>query len=56
MCRPAKCGTCSGKTWFGCGLHVPSVMDPIPKDQWCSCAKPGESQYPPKGNSPCTIL
>ncbi|KAF8427442.1 hypothetical protein EV426DRAFT_529792 [Tirmania nivea] len=55
MCRPAKCDTCSGKTWIGCGLHISSVMESIPKDQWCSCAKPDGSEYPPKGNSPCTM-
>lgn len=45
----------AGKTWFGCGLHIPAVMDNVSKDQWCTCPKPEGSGYPPKGSSPCTI-
>ncbi|KAK2768915.1 hypothetical protein FQN53_006209 [Emmonsiellopsis sp. PD_33] len=51
MCRPSTCGVCSKKTWFGCGLHIPRVMDEIPKDEWCTCApkkKVGEVEYPPR--------
>ncbi|KAI9789575.1 MAG: hypothetical protein M1816_005982 [Peltula sp. TS41687] len=43
-------------TWWGCGKHVPSVMDDIAKDEWCTCeprvAKDGgrEKEYPPGGS------
>ncbi|KAI5797930.1 hypothetical protein DFH27DRAFT_560947 [Peziza echinospora] len=51
MCRSARCPNedCSGLTWIGCGLHVPSVMDPVPKEDWCTCPKPENSTYPPQG-------
>ncbi|KAK9340984.1 hypothetical protein V1521DRAFT_422830 [Lipomyces starkeyi] len=52
MCKPSVCDTCSGKTWFGCGLHIPSVLDSVPKEEWCKCPKPEGSQYPPKGSVP----
>jgi len=25
------------KTWWGCGNHVPMVMDKIPESEWCDC-------------------
>ncbi|KAK6358752.1 hypothetical protein TWF730_008073 [Orbilia blumenaviensis] len=55
MCRAATCSTCNGKTWFGCGAHKPSVLDHVPKDQWCTCAKKPEDagdEYPPMGSMP----
>ncbi|KAK9472574.1 uncharacterized protein V1510DRAFT_403192 [Dipodascopsis tothii] len=52
MCKPSSCGTCNKKSWWGCGLHIPSVMDSVPKDEWCTCAKPTGSEYPPKGLAP----
>ncbi|OWP03218.1 hypothetical protein B2J93_7087 [Marssonina coronariae] len=42
-------------TWFGCGLHIPSVLDGIPEEERCSCGPKVErdgKQYPPKGASP----
>ncbi|EER23978.1 hypothetical protein CPC735_053480 [Coccidioides posadasii C735 delta SOWgp] len=51
MCMQATCSVCEKKTWRGCGQHVPSVMDHIPKDQWCTCTpktKIGETEFPPK--------
>lgn len=42
----------SGKTsWFGCGMHVPAVMDTIPAEEWCTCepkVAKGGKDYPPK--------
>ncbi|KAK7204072.1 hypothetical protein BZA70DRAFT_281412 [Myxozyma melibiosi] len=55
MCRSATCSTCSGKTWTGCGMHISSVLDSVPKDQWCTCAKPAGSEYPPQGEGGCVI-
>ncbi|KAK6358754.1 hypothetical protein TWF730_008073 [Orbilia blumenaviensis] len=58
MCRAATCSTCNGKTWFGCGAHKPSVLDHVPKDQWCTCAKKPEDagdEYPPMGSMPSFI-
>ncbi|KAK9467556.1 hypothetical protein V1512DRAFT_261462 [Lipomyces arxii] len=52
MCKPSTCNTCSGKTWFGCGLHIPSVLDNVPKSEWCTCEKPADSPYPPMGAAP----
>ncbi|THZ74802.1 hypothetical protein D6C85_03271 [Aureobasidium pullulans] len=41
------------RTWFGCGAHVPSVMDSIPKNEWCDCDPKTEkngTEYPPMGS------
>lgn len=38
-------------TWWGCGSHIPSVMDSIPEGEWCSCTPQVEKdgkKYPPK--------
>ncbi|CAM6127664.1 unnamed protein product [Calypogeia fissa] len=37
MCYPQKCAKCSKTTWAGCGKHVPSVFQKIPKGQACMC-------------------
>jgi len=37
-------------SWWGCGSHVQSVMDPLPKDTWCTCepkTEVGGTKYPP---------
>lgn len=42
-------------TWFGCGQHIPSVMDDIPNEQRCSCEPQVEAEgkkYPPKAANP----
>ncbi|KAI9673865.1 MAG: hypothetical protein M1817_002071 [Caeruleum heppii] len=42
-------------TWWGCGSHIPNVLDPLPKDSWCTCeprrkVDGGEAdEYPPMG-------
>jgi hypothetical protein len=39
-------------TWWGCGKHIPAVLDQIPQDDRCSCLPQVEvdgKQYPPKG-------
>ncbi|KAI5851084.1 hypothetical protein DFP73DRAFT_472339 [Morchella snyderi] len=58
MCMQAKCPTCSYKTWTGCGSHIPSVMERIPKAEWCKCTKPEGSPYPPQRSMGfgCVIL
>ncbi|KAM0749456.1 hypothetical protein T439DRAFT_50114 [Meredithblackwellia eburnea MCA 4105] len=33
-CSNADCGK---KTWYGCGKHIPSVMDKIPLADRCDC-------------------
>ena len=67
MCMKGTCATCrtllqfwfqtqsdvapEKSSWFGCGSHIPKVMDAIPKDQWCTCKDTVEVngvQYPPK--------
>ncbi|KAJ5090588.1 hypothetical protein N7532_009272 [Penicillium argentinense] len=51
MCMKAQCSTCNKTTWWGCGSHIPSVMDAIPADQWCSCEPQVEKEgkkYPPR--------
>ena len=52
MCRPATCDNCKKTSWVGCGLHIPAAMDPVPKDERCTCAHPADSatskDYPPK--------
>ncbi|KAF8250778.1 hypothetical protein K440DRAFT_580475 [Wilcoxina mikolae CBS 423.85] len=52
MCKKAKCSTCNGVTWFGCGMHIPAVMDSVPENERCQCEKPAGSQYPPGASSP----
>ncbi|KAF2134513.1 hypothetical protein P153DRAFT_391849 [Dothidotthia symphoricarpi CBS 119687] len=40
-------------TWWGCGKHVPGVMQNIPSEQWCTCAPRVEREgnaYPPMGS------
>ncbi|RYP09234.1 hypothetical protein DL764_001420 [Monosporascus ibericus] len=45
----------SGKTtWFGCGRHIPEVLDKVPADEWCTCepkVEVGGKKYPPKSAS-----
>ncbi|KAJ5142940.1 uncharacterized protein N7515_001727 [Penicillium bovifimosum] len=53
MCKKATCSSCKKSTWFGCGLHIPSVMDTIPEGEWCSCTPQVEKEgkkYPPKAS------
>jgi hypothetical protein len=41
-------------TWFGCGRHVPSVMDTIPSEDRCTCEPKVEKEgkeYPPMAES-----
>lgn len=41
-----------GITWFGCGAHIPSVLDSIPEEEWCGCEPSVERagrRYPPGG-------
>ncbi|KAH1405384.1 hypothetical protein KXX22_001555 [Aspergillus fumigatus] len=38
MCMPSKCNTCQKNTWWGCGSHIPSVMDPVPESDRCTCS------------------
>jgi hypothetical protein len=55
MCKPITCEKCQKATWIGCGQHIPSAMDPVPKEQWCTCAHPADSKtsrdYPPKSGT-----
>ncbi len=37
-------------SWWGCGQHVPGVMDKVPKDDQCTCEPKVEKEgkkYPP---------
>ena len=38
-------------SWWGCGKHIPSVMDKVPREQRCTCGPSLEvdgKMYPPK--------
>ncbi|KAI1610339.1 hypothetical protein EDD36DRAFT_443892 [Exophiala viscosa] len=51
MCMKRTCSTCQKATWFGCGKHIPSVMDSIAEDDRCTCKPTVEvdgKTYPPK--------
>ncbi|PYH88467.1 hypothetical protein BO71DRAFT_391518 [Aspergillus ellipticus CBS 707.79] len=51
MCMKAICSTCKKISWFGCGLHIPSVMDAIPAAERCTCTPTVQregKEYPPK--------
>lgn len=42
-------------TWWGCGSHIPMVMDTIPEDERCICEPKVERDgkaYPPKAKNP----
>ncbi|OAA79721.1 hypothetical protein LEL_03207 [Akanthomyces lecanii RCEF 1005] len=55
MCKKAACDTCKKSTWWGCGSHVPMVMDTIPEEERCACEPKVErdgKQYPPMAKSP----
>ncbi|CAF3442667.1 unnamed protein product [Fusarium graminearum] len=51
----ATCGTCNKTSWWGCGSHIPSVMDTIPDADRCACepkVEVGGVSYPPMAASP----
>ncbi|KAF7508099.1 hypothetical protein GJ744_009540 [Endocarpon pusillum] len=51
MCMKKECPTCQKSTWWGCGNHVASVMDPLPQEARCTCSPRvtrGGKEYPPK--------
>ncbi|KAL1590494.1 hypothetical protein WHR41_00552 [Cladosporium halotolerans] len=53
MCHGVTCSTCHGKTWYGCGSHIPSVLDAVPESERCSCGPKVERDgkaYPPGGS------
>nr|POE93540.1 hypothetical protein CFP56_19552 [Quercus suber] len=55
MCKRTSCSTCNKATWFGCGMHVPTVMDSIAASERCSCSPKVEregKEYPPMGPAP----
>ncbi|GKT97801.1 hypothetical protein FLAG1_00199 [Fusarium langsethiae] len=55
MCKKATCGTCNKTSWWGCGSHIPSVMDTIPDSDRCACepkVEVGGVSYPPMAASP----
>ncbi|KAI6375754.1 hypothetical protein MCOR25_002914 [Pyricularia grisea] len=50
MCMGATCGTCSKKSWRGCGSHISSAMAGVPESEWCTCEPKVEfegTMYPP---------
>ncbi|GAB7360842.1 hypothetical protein MBLNU230_g0828t1 [Neophaeotheca triangularis] len=54
MCHKAVCSTCQKTTWFGCGAHVPQVLDAVPEPERCDCEPRVEKsgkQYPPMGGA-----
>ncbi|KAI1339612.1 hypothetical protein F5Y15DRAFT_383224 [Xylariaceae sp. FL0016] len=54
MCMKATCGSCSKTTWWGCGQHIPGVLDQISSDEWCTCEPKVEfngKKYPPKASA-----
>ncbi|BCR87790.1 uncharacterized protein ACHE_40354A [Aspergillus chevalieri] len=55
MCKKATCSNCNKTTWWGCGNHIPSVMDAVSQDEWCTCTPQVEREgkaYPPKAENP----
>ncbi|KAI1386983.1 uncharacterized protein F4822DRAFT_331588 [Hypoxylon trugodes] len=50
MCMKAKCSSCGQTSWLGCGSHIPSVLDHVPTEDWCTCKPKVEvngKEYPP---------
>lgn len=38
-------------TWWGCGNHIPAVLDSVPESERCTCTPKVErdgKEYPPK--------
>ncbi|CAO3674316.1 unnamed protein product [Umbelopsis ramanniana] len=62
MCKKATCDTCGKRSWWGCGYHIPSVMDSVPEEERCKCEPAVQVEgkdYPPKASKPdelCVIL
>ncbi|OJJ79784.1 uncharacterized protein ASPGLDRAFT_52320 [Aspergillus glaucus CBS 516.65] len=55
MCKKATCSNCNKTTWWGCGSHIPSVMDAVTQDERCTCTPQVEREgkaYPPKAENP----
>ncbi|ORY63691.1 hypothetical protein BCR35DRAFT_308857 [Leucosporidium creatinivorum] len=55
MCVPTYCSNpyCARTTWWGCGLHIPSVMDRLALKDQCDC----EEHTPlPPGVEPDRLL
>ncbi|KAL7936250.1 hypothetical protein V8C35DRAFT_278463 [Trichoderma chlorosporum] len=55
MCRSATCNTCHKVTWWGCGKHIPGVLDSVAENDRCTCEPKVErdgKQYPPMAESP----
>ncbi|KAF2478471.1 hypothetical protein BDY17DRAFT_258893 [Neohortaea acidophila] len=51
MCKKATCYLCQKRSWWGCGQHIPSVMDQSPQDDRCQCDPKTVvegKEYPPK--------
>ncbi|KAL6828309.1 hypothetical protein V8C40DRAFT_240704 [Trichoderma camerunense] len=41
-------------TWWGCGNHIPGVLDSVDEKEWCTCEPKVEKngkQYPPMAAS-----
>ncbi|GKZ58892.1 hypothetical protein AnigIFM63309_007819 [Aspergillus niger] len=51
MCMKVNCSNCNKATWWGCGAHIPSVLDSVPESERCTCVpkvvRDGK-EYPPK--------
>ena len=39
MCVKVICQKCNKWTWKGCGNHVQSVLNGVPKEQICACPR-----------------
>ena len=42
-------------TWWGCGNHVPTIMDSVPEEDRCACEPQVEREgkmYPPMAKQP----
>ncbi|KAE8371479.1 hypothetical protein BDV26DRAFT_276038 [Aspergillus bertholletiae] len=51
MCMKATCSTCHKTSWWGCGAHIPAVLDAVPETERCTCTPKVErdgKEYPPK--------
>ena len=41
-------------TWWGCGNHIPAVLTPLPREEWCTCEPKVEKEgvmWPPMGKT-----
>ncbi|KAB5580870.1 hypothetical protein GE09DRAFT_455006 [Coniochaeta sp. 2T2.1] len=59
MCQRATCTKCHKLSWWGCGKHVPRVLERIDASKRCSCEPTitrDNRSYPPMAEDPGWLI